>query len=1015
MTQLALIGRADELELARGMLRRARDGTPGVLLVGGEAGVGRSRLAAAITAEAVASGGRAATGTCVRMDAGALTYAAIITALRALAADADPAEVARTLGAHRHQVARLLPEVARPLPDSPPAGEDPMARQRLFEAVTGWLNRMAEGDPVLLVVEDLQWADAATLDLLRALALGLTGRTALVVTVRTDEALPAAIRETVAELVRDGAERVELVPFRRDEIAALAAAVRGAAAAVDEEALDALFERTGGNPFLARELIDAGLIEPGAPAGVVPASLRDILDARLGALDEPVLVVLRAAALQPGPIDDDLLAAVLSRQVGTVGAALREAREAGVLTAADGAHAFRHAMQAEVLIDQLGSGERRSLHAAYADALAGTRGPARATAAAWHRDAAGDPAGALAAHVAATDATMTAAAFEAASRHAERAAELRGELAPDAAPGLPDRVALLDRAAFAALLAGDPAASARLARAALVEVGDDPTRAGGLHDRLRWALWEAGDRAGAAAEVERATNALGDGADPHHRARLTAQRAAVHMDDADPALALALADEALGLAVAIGAQDAEALALGIRGRTLATHGDLDAGLADLRAAIALADATDNLQGRLVGVAAVATILARWGRSREALADIDDAIVAADAAGLARSLGAPLLAQAARASYSVGDWDAAGQRIDAGLGRRPAAAVEAELRAVALRLAVARGRPTEAATLDARLAVLAPAIGDAESAASVRVARAEAAIATGTPRAAWALFDAQLSARAAGIESGPSAAWLAALAIGAAVDVALDARGTGDTDAATDALRRVQVDLAVVRQEAGDARGRWGPLADALLAHVEAEAARLDDAAGRRVEAWTAAAIGWDAIDRPYYAAIARYRLAEARLAAGESRIAIGEALRPAAATARRLGATPLLDRVRRLARLARVELHAVDGADDGLGGPVVRDTAVAADPLATLGLTPREREIMRRVAAGWSNARIAEDLGISVSTASVHVSNILAKLDVENRVEAAALAHRLGVVAADPDEPDATRAVGASG
>ena len=531
---MALIGRADELELARAMLRRTNDGTPGVLLVGGEAGVGRSRLAAAIAAEAVATGVRAATGTCVRMDAGALTYAAIITALRSLVAAADPAEVARTLGAYRHQVAWLLPEIARPMPDAPAAGEGPMARQRLFEAVTGWLNRMAEGGPVLLIVEDLQWADAATLDLLRALAVGLTGRTALVVTLRTDEALPPAIRATVAELVRAGAERVELIPFRRDELASLASAVRGAAASeIDDEALDALLERTGGNAFLAMELIEAGLLEPGAPEGVVPASLHDILDARLGALDAGILEVLRAAAMQPGPIDDELLASVLDRPVGVVGAALREARESGVLTATEGVHAFRHAMQAEVLLDQLGPGERRALHAAYADALAGARGPARATAAAWHRDAAGDAAGAFAAHVAASDATMTAAAFEAAWRHAARAAELRGQLAPDVEPDLPDRIAMLDRAAFAALLAGDPVASARLARMALAAVGDDPARAAGLHDRLRWALWEAGDRAGAGAEVEAAAAALGDGADPRLRALLTAQRAAMRMDDAD--------------------------------------------------------------------------------------------------------------------------------------------------------------------------------------------------------------------------------------------------------------------------------------------------------------------------------------------------------------------------------------------------------------------------------------------------------------------------------------------------
>ena len=132
MTELALIGRADELELARGMLRRAQDGSPGVLLVGGEAGVGRSRLTAAIAAEATAMGVRNATGTCVRMDAGALTYAAIVTALRSLAAGVDPGDLARSLGAYRHQVARLLPEIARPTPDATPVADDPMARLRMF-------------------------------------------------------------------------------------------------------------------------------------------------------------------------------------------------------------------------------------------------------------------------------------------------------------------------------------------------------------------------------------------------------------------------------------------------------------------------------------------------------------------------------------------------------------------------------------------------------------------------------------------------------------------------------------------------------------------------------------------------------------------------------------------------------------------------------------------------------------------------------------------------------------------
>src|SRR4051794_3259145 len=184
MADLALVGRADELELARAMLRRAAGGNPGVLLVGGEAGVGRTRVAAAIAAEGTSLGFLAATGTCVRMDAGALTYAAIIGMLRGLIATLDPGEIARTLGAYRHEIARLVPDIVGAAAPVPPAGgaEDPMARTRLFEALTGWLNRLAEQQPLLLTVEDLQWADSATLDVVRSLALGLTRRTALVVT-----------------------------------------------------------------------------------------------------------------------------------------------------------------------------------------------------------------------------------------------------------------------------------------------------------------------------------------------------------------------------------------------------------------------------------------------------------------------------------------------------------------------------------------------------------------------------------------------------------------------------------------------------------------------------------------------------------------------------------------------------------------------------------------------------------------------------------------------------------------
>ncbi len=1026
---LQIVGRTAELATARDVLERARSSERAVLVVGGEAGIGRTRLVAAIANDAREVGFRVSTGACLRMDAGAMPYAAIVAALRGLIRDLDPATVAGTLGAYRREVARLLPEVARlaiPVTGAapanasrvarPPAGAtsgtvgasfgpsrpapgaiaadapDTFSRLRLFEAVTGWLERLAATAPLLIVIEDLHWADPATLDLVRSIAVGLAPRMVLVVTLRTDEPGSAGVGATVAELARDGALRLELGALDRAALGRMAAnALDVHPDEVDADGLDSLAERSGGNPFLALQLVVAGLLsrDGGLYAGV-PPSLRDILDARLVALDQSTRVVLRAAALHPGPVDDELLAAVLDRPIGAIGNALREAVDAGVLSGSPDGPAFRHSLQREVLLQQLGPGERRMLHGRFADAL-GRQGtdPSRATAIALHRDAAGDDRGSLEAHVRAFEVAERALAFEAAVRHAARAAELRSR-GVEAAEATPDAPWLLEQASIDALLAGDPERSADLARRALALVGDDDERAATLHDRVRWALWETGDRDGARRELDAALARLGTAPAANLRARLEAQQAAMRMDDADAEPALALAESAIRAARELGALDIEAIALGVRGRTLALHGRVDEGLADLRAAISIADAIGNLQGRLVGEATMVAVLARCGRARDAIEEADAALAIAEASGLGRSLGAQLQAKAARSAFAVGDWDAATRRVADGLSRRPAAVVEAHLRIVALRLAAARAPEVDAAALDLRLTDLEPLLGDAEDRASLAVARAELALARGRPTDVRRLVDGALELVASGGARGSSSlAWLGALAIRTETDLVLDARARGDEAAAAHAAGRLEAVAAIAERETSSLRGAWGPRAEALLAHLAAERSRLGEPPARAA-AWERAIPAWDAIDRPYAAAYARLRLAEARLASGADRAAIGEPLRAAATTLRAMAAQPLLAQAAGLARLARIDLD-----------PAAPGDGAADDALETLSLTPREREVLRLVAAGRSNARIAADLGISPKTASVHVSNILAKLDVHNRVEAAALAHRLGIVGED--------------
>ncbi|MFE0098815.1 LuxR C-terminal-related transcriptional regulator [Streptomyces sp. NPDC059009] len=177
-----------------------------------------------------------------------------------------------------------------------------------------------------------------------------------------------------------------------------------------------------------------------------------------------------------------------------------------------------------------------------------------------------------------------------------------------------------------------------------------------------------------------------------------------------------------------------------------------------------------------------------------------------------------------------------------------------------------------------------------------------------------------------------------------------------------------------------------------FAPVWAAQARMTEAELRTAEGvdatahWTQAVTAAEQVAAPALLATARARLAEALITQGGdgSRAAAGELLRQAEAVARELGAAPLEAEITTLAGRARIPLRQTGGEEPPA-------------PAAELGLTARERDVLRLVAAGRSNRRIAEELFISPKTVSVHVSNILAKVGASGRGEAAAIAHRLGV------------------
>ena len=856
------------------------------------------------------------------------------------------------------------------------------------------LDGLSVDGPVVLVFEDLHWADRSTLDLAAYLIRALTDeRVLLVGSYRsTDLADRHPLRAVIAEL--DHARSVahlELVRFDRAELGRFLAAVRGDR--VDERQVERAFELSDGNAFFAEELVVAGLLAAGNGTVRLPRSLRDLILARVELLGDDAHEVMRVAATAGRRVSHRLLATVCGLPGPRLRAALRECVSQQMLVTVpdDDTYTFRHALLREAVHQDLLPGERIELHAAIAAAITAderlgfAEDVTLAAELSYHWYEARAVAPALAAAVRAGDTAMRVRAFGEADLQYRRALQLWTETPdPAAVAGVPrDRV--LAAAADAARWAGHVERAVGLTREALAGTGtDDPDRTGELHERLGRYLWEAADTDGSRRAYAEAARLL-DGRPPSAvAARVMAGQALAEVQAGQYTNGLRIANAAVEVARGVGAKIEEGRALNTAGVALTMAGRVDEGIAALRAALEIADATDMPEDLFRAYGNLMVSLENAGRLE---ASVELALAGLDRArrsGLQHTRGGGVLANNASAVLAqLGRWDEATALIaDMVADRPPRETLYPRL--TLAEVAVAQGRREEAETHLRIIREAGAAVRDPQFLGALCACEAEQLIWQRRPGEARSTLAAGLAA-VGSTEHAVVILRLTALALRNEADEVLRrsaGRGGATATATTTAGLTALFEWA----------GRFGdkdlvPEADALRLLCTAERDRAG--AGQDPQAWAAVAGAWLAFGRVPPAAYAKWREAEAAVARRDHPRAT-RAVREAHRMAGELGAVPLLGELASLAGRGRLDLRET------------RDERPARIE-QPFGLTRREREVLGHLADGHTNRQIARRLYITERTASVHVSNILMKLGVGNRGEAAAVAHRLDLVS-DTDE-----------
>ena len=976
-----MVGRDAELtELASSLgVRpfRPADDLSDVLLAG-DAGVGKTRLLRALRDLAKDDGWQVFAGHCLDFGDSALPYLPFSEVLGRLATEL-PDVVTEVAG--RHPALTRLQPVRRVMGDSDQVDAESSALDRadLFRAVAAVLEAAASRAPLLLVIEDTHWADQSTRDMLSFLLSRIEAAGfAIVASYRSDDLHRRhPLRRQVAEWSRlRGVDRVSLNPLPDEAVRQLVAEL--IPEGLPEAEVADVVARAEGNAFFVEELTSAAA----DPGSFVPADLADVLLVRLDRLDDHARQVVRTASASGRRVTHDLLEATADLGGEALDEGLRGAVEMNVLVPERDGYAFRHALLGEAVYDDLLPGERARLHARYVDALRSGAAGGTAAELARHARLAMDKTTALTASVRAGNEASAVGGHDEAAYHYQQALELmsgRSGLASDdlGDHGI-DRSKLVVTTADALSASGDPERAAAVIAeqlALLPPEASDTWRARMLSAQAA-VLYIIESDEDVVALSARAVSLAPTG-ESGLRARVLANHAKIlaafgRLEDAQT-----FGMDALELAERLDlhelASDAITTLSGLK-----KAGPKEGLRAALEEAVARAAESDAIHAELRGRFLLGRSYEDWGEFDEAEQWFASGIERAEAAGLPWApYGFESRWQLSWIHLVRGEWERA-LALFVVEGPFPPPIPRAMLTSMRLQILQHRGED-----VGSRVAGLRP-FWRREGAVAIHAASLEmvAAGRRDDPQAAIRSYDDAVAVLGRIWHEWFSARIrLAAVAVGVVADTLARLSAAEREAVVRDHVERLHTDGQLVRERYTDPSGHWGPEGRAWAQRLEAETLRARWLAGVDAPSLDALVAVWRETEQRYVEfghvhelASVRVRLAAILRAGGDvagARV-VGDQARE---VARRLAAQPLLDELVRQ-------------------GSTPEDRAEAR----SVALTAREREILAHVAEGRTNGEIAKLLFISTKTVSVHVSNILGKLEASGRTEAAAIARRRGLL-----------------